>query len=62
MLQVKIKGMSCEHCVANIKKNLMDAGAENVELSLTDAYANFEGPLSIEEAKTIIEDLGFEVL
>ncbi len=59
MLQVKIKGMSCEHCVSNVKENLEKAGAKEVRVNLDLGYASFE-ELSLEQAKEIIEDIGFE--
>ncbi len=60
MLQVKIKGMSCEHCVSNVKENLEKAGAKNVRVNLDLGYASFDEGITLEVAKEIINDLGFE--
>lgn len=62
MLQVKINGMSCNHCITNVKNNLEENGGKNVVVDLEKKLATWEGDLTFEQAKEIIEDLGFDVV
>lgn len=50
LVQLKISGMSCGHCVNAIQKILKDAGIENANVDLTQSNAKFEGS---EEQKKI---------
>lgn len=62
---VKVKGMSCQHCVMSIKKalNQLD-GIQNVNVDLQKGEVQFDNtkalaPNQIEKA---IQDAGYEVL
>ena len=63
MASVKIKGMSCQHCVASTTKALESlAGISRVQVDLEKGEARYEGevdPLSVKEA---IEKIGYEVI
>lgn len=59
-----VEGIKCEHCVAHIKDALKKSkvSAEiNKEEKLVKVSFN-ESKISVEQIKTIIEDLGFKVI
>lgn len=61
---LKIKGMSCQHCVSSVKKALESvAGITEVTVDLEKATATFNnsgaGP---KEIKAAITNIGFEPL
>ena len=63
--KLKIEGMKCKHCVANIEDALTEdiSGVKVLEVSLEDKFAlvDMEDSVSMDEVKNIIEDLGFEL-
>lgn len=57
----KIKGMTCNHCVANVNKHLSEADqVEHVDVDLSSGQVEIEGEISDEKVKAIIEDIGYE--
>jgi len=65
MTIIKIKGMSCQHCVMAVKKALTGIdGVENVEVDLAAGQASFDAawPVDAEELKERIKKAGFEVV
>ena len=49
MSTIKIKGMSCQHCVAAVTKALQGiAGISNVRVSLDAGEATFDADASVE--------------
>ena len=64
MTTIKIKGMSCNHCVMAVTKalNAMD-GVANVKVSLEVGEAAFEEkkPVDMAVVKEKIKKAGFEV-
>jgi len=63
MATVKIKGMSCQHCVASVTKALSELpGVSNVKVDLAKGEANYDGEIAIEAVKTAISRIGFEVV
>ena len=64
--EIKIKGMSCNHCVASVQKALSALeGVKSVDVSLENEMATVE----YDEAKTeesifknVIDDIGFEAI
>ena len=64
MTTIKIKGMSCNHCVMAVTKalNAMD-GVANVKVSLEAGEATFEEkkPVDMAVVKEKIKKAGFEV-
>lgn len=59
---VKIKGMSCQHCVGSVKKALESIpGISQVNVDLEGAKATFENSgVSESEIKSAITNIGFE--
>ncbi len=63
MATVKIKGMSCQHCVGSAKDALEKIpGIENVSVDLDKGEATYEGEVRVEAVKTAITAIGFEVV
>ncbi len=60
MLQVKIKGMSCGHCVSSITKALESNQATDIKVDLETGLVSWEGELSVEKVLELADDLGFE--
>lgn len=64
MHTVKIKGMSCNHCVMAVKKALDELpGVSNVKVCLESGEATFEREGSIEKdlVTKLIEKAGYAV-
>ncbi|MCX7982314.1 MAG: copper ion binding protein [Syntrophales bacterium] len=64
MRVIKVKGMSCQHCVQAVKKALSEIeGIENVEVSLEKGEASFEEvkPVEMETIRKQIAKAGYEV-
>ena len=59
--KIKIEGMHCQHCTAAVAKALQELGLTNVEVSLEQGMAQYEGNVAPEAVKAAIEDLGFDV-
>lgn len=63
MATVKIKGMSCQHCVASTTKALEALpGVSDVEVDLDKGEARYQGDVDQETVKAAIEKIGFEVV
>lgn len=63
MATVKIKGMSCQHCVASVTEALKAiSGISNVQVDLQKGEARYEGDVDTFIAKAAIQILGFEVV
>lgn len=61
MKTYSVKGMMCNHCVANVEKNLAKAsGVESVEVNLSGEKVTVKGEITDAEVKTIIDGLGYE--
>ena len=59
--QFKVDGMMCNHCRANVEKNLKALdGVESVEVDLASGIAAVEGDVSDEEVVKTIEGLGYQ--
>jgi len=64
MKTIKIKGMSCGHCVKAVTKALSEIeGVENVQVDLDKGEASFEEtqPVSAEVLQEKIQKAGYEV-
>ena len=65
MATVKIKGMSCGHCV-NAVTNALNGldGIDNVNVDLAKGEATYDeaAPVPIEKIKEAISAIGFEVV
>ena len=63
MNQVKIKGMSCGHCVASTTKALEDIpGISNVVVHLDKGEATYDGEVDRRIIQEAITKIGFEVV
>lgn len=62
---IKVKGMSCQHCVMSVTKALSAIeGIEDVQVSLEKGEATFaeNSPVSDQTIKDAITKIGFEVV
>lgn len=59
---IKISGMSCNHCKANVEKNLMKLpGIDSVVVDLNAQNAQIQGDtIDIELIKQTLEDIGYQ--
>lgn len=63
MATVKIKGMSCQHCVGATTKALEAIpGISKVQVDLQKGEASYDGDIKLEVIKTEIAKIGFEVV
>ncbi len=61
MKTIKIKGMSCQHCVGSVKEALEKVDAiSTVEVNLEKGEASYEGDVDLQLVKDIITGIGFE--
>lgn len=59
---VNIEGMTCQHCVANVKKGLSSLdGVEEVDVNLEAKTARIRGVVNAEKIKETIKELGYTV-
>ena len=62
MARIKIKGMSCQYCVASTTKALEDVpGVSNVQVDLDNAEASYDGDVDPQIIREAITKIGFEV-
>lgn len=60
---IKIDGMSCNHCVMNVKKAISSVkGVEDVDVSLQDNAAYIKGEFDLSIVEKSIEDVGYNVI
>lgn len=63
MPTVKIKGMSCQHCVGATRKALEKIpGITDVEVDLEKGEARYAGAADPEEITKAVTAIGFEVV
>lgn len=65
MPTIKVKGMSCQHCVASVTKALSAIkGVSDVKVSLEKGEATFSenNPVPQQAIKEAITKIGFEVV
>ena len=63
--QIKIEGMSCQHCVASVKKALESLeGIEQLRVNLEQGSATFlrSDAVNMEQIKRVVEDSGYRVV
>lgn len=61
---IKIKGMSCQHCVAAVKKALEGLqGVSKVQVDLEKGEARFdlEEGGSLDQVKSAVQEAGYQV-
>lgn len=63
---LKVKGMNCMHCKANVERMLMQMdGVKEAEVNLDRAEVSItfnDAMVQIEDIKEEIEDIGYEVV
>jgi len=60
--EIKIEGMSCNHCVIAVESELREAGFENSKVEIGSAKVKYDN--SVEKKKLIIsaiEEAGYRV-
>lgn len=63
MNKIRIKGMSCGHCVASTTKALEGiAGISNVQVNLDRGEATYDGEVDRQVIEKAISKIGFEVV
>ncbi len=65
MPSVKVKGMTCNHCVMSVTKAVSSiAGTSNVKVDLLSGQASWDeaAPVDVAAVKKAIEKIGFEVV
>ena len=65
MSTIRVKGMSCQHCVASVTKALSEIeGVTDVQVSLEKGEATFneQSPVDNTIIKDAITKIGFEVV
>jgi len=56
-----VKGMTCNHCVANVKKHLSEAeNVSDVQVDLSSGRVDVQGEIADDKVKHIVEDIGYE--
>ena len=59
----KIKGMMCNHCKANVERNLAKLeGVESVRVDLAEGVAYVTGDVEPQKVIELIDSLGYEYL
>lgn len=60
---IKINGMSCQHCVMAVKKELQKLELKNLEVKIGEAFVEFDEELtSLENVIDAIVEAGYEVV
>lgn len=63
MTTVKIKGMSCNHCVNSVREALAKLpDIKDITIDLEAGEARFDGDVAQESVKQAITAIGFEVV
>ena len=63
MTIIKIKGMSCQHCVASTRKALEAIpGIDQVNVDLEKGEASIAGEVDLQAVREAIAAIGFEVI
>jgi copper chaperone CopZ len=63
MTTVKIKGMTCQHCVASTKEALEKIpGIQDVHVDLDNNQATYSGDVDDNVVRQAITKIGFEVV
>jgi copper chaperone CopZ len=62
MSVIKVKGMSCQHCVKSVTETMEKLGAKDVSVDLLTGDVKFEEPAPIDKKaiKEAIDQIGFE--
>ena len=62
-LEIKIEGMSCQHCVMAVKKEIQKLDVQNLEVKIGEALVEYdENKVSEKNIQQAIVDAGFAVV
>ena len=62
-LIIKIEGMSCNHCVMAVKKELSKVSLESFDVQIGSASVKFdESKVKVEEIEKAIEEAGYSII
>lgn len=60
---LQIKGMSCQHCVMSVKKEIQKLDIKNLEVKIGEAIIEFDESItSMENIIDAVIEAGFEVV
>jgi copper chaperone len=62
---LKVKGMSCQHCVMSVTKALgLLEGIKNIQVDLANAEVRFDNTMAVavDRIEKAIKDAGYEVI
>ncbi|MBU2445793.1 MAG: cation transporter [Bacteroidetes bacterium] len=60
--ELKIEGMSCDHCVMAVKNALVSLGVQNLEVEVGKAKFDYdENSIDISKIISVIEEEGYKV-
>jgi copper chaperone len=60
--ELKVEGMSCNHCKASVEKALKNVtGVENAEVNLQEGKAKVYGDVSLEQLVAAVQEEGYSV-
>lgn len=62
MLTITVNGMHCQNCSNSVKEAMIKAGAVDVTVDLAKKCVTWEGNISKEQAKDIIDGQGFDAV
>jgi copper chaperone CopZ len=63
MYKVKIEGMTCNHCVMNVRQAITAVeGVESVDVILSDKAAYIKGKFNFDELKKNVEAVGYRIV
>jgi copper chaperone len=61
-VEIKIDGMTCNHCVMAVKKELSKIPVESFDVQIGSAKVNFDGSkVQTEQIEKAIEEAGYKV-
>lgn len=62
MQTITVNGMHCQNCSNSVKEALTKHGAANVHVDLEKKCVSWEGSVTKEQAKDIIDGQGFDAV
>ncbi|BCS89299.1 heavy-metal-associated domain-containing protein [Pseudodesulfovibrio sediminis] len=61
---IKVKGMSCQHCVKSVTEAMEKLGAKDVSIDLLSGDVTYseDTPIALDAIKEAVTKIGFEVV
>jgi len=61
--ELTIEGMSCDHCVMHVKKELSKvAGLEIEEVRIGKAHVRYDDSVTLQRVAQAVEDAGYKLI